>query len=419
MLAQYDYEYDFAGRITAIDSLIDGRSEFSFSTTDQLTDADHDVHGSASNHNPNEAYTYDANGNRIGSGFIVDAQNRTMSDGVYDYQYDAEGNRIRRTLIADGSYEVNTFDHRHRLVRVDFYNASDVLQQSVTYAYDAFNRMVRRSVDDDGDGQADRDQYFAGFDGDNSTLEFDGPDISDLAHRRLWGPFIDQLIASEEVDSLTTAGEVYWPVTDHTGTIRDVGRLDDVSGDFLIASHRVYSSFGLLTDEYDPATGTASGVDLEYGFTARFTDPLTGMTHHQFRWYDPQLGKWISEDPLGFAAGDINTTRYVANAPLTYTDPTGLIAVAINNTNDDADNSASLSDLPTIIAGITNSPGSLDEGKHIASAIKKTFEANRRLVLPKFWWIKEERVKGYYCYHWAYAFQRALNLESSGLYFES
>ncbi len=335
-LAQYDYEYHFAGRIRAIDSLIDGRSEFSFNTTDQLTAADHDVHGSSSNHNPNEAYTYDANGNRIGSGFIVDAQNRTMSDGVYDYQYDAEGNRIRRTLIAEGSYAVNTFDHRHRLVRVDFYNASDVLQQSVTYAYDAFNRMVRRSVDDDGDGQADRDQYFAGFDGDNSTLEFYGPDVSDLAHRRLWGPFIDQLIASEEVDSLTTAGEVYWPVTDHTGTIRDVGRLDDVSGDFLIASHRVYSSFGLLTDEYDPATGTASGVDLDYGFTARFTDSLTGMTHHQFRWYDPQLGKWISEDPLGFAAGDINTTRYVANAPLSYTDPTGLIAVSIGDGNDSA-----------------------------------------------------------------------------------
>ncbi len=152
----------------------------------------------------------------------------------------------------------------------------------------------------------------------------------------LWGPFIDQLVASEEVDSLTDPGEVDWPVTDHTGTIRDVGRLDNVSGDFLIASHRVYSSFGRLTDEYDPAIGTASDVDLDYGFTARFTDPLTGMTHHQFRWYDPQLGKWISEDPLGFAAGDINTTRYVANAPLSYTDPTGLIAVNIGDGNDDS-----------------------------------------------------------------------------------
>ncbi len=131
-----------------------------------------------------------------------------------------------------------------------------------------------------------------------------------------------------------------------------MGRLDDVSGDFLIASHRVYSSFGLLTDEYDPATGTASGVDLEYGFTARFTDPLTGMTHHQFRWYDPQLGKWISEDPLGFAAGDINTTRYVANAPLTYTDPTGLIAVSIADGNDDSRHGILAYDEPVYVIGI-------------------------------------------------------------------
>ncbi len=111
----------------------------------------------------------------------------------------------------------------------------------------------------------------------------------------LWGPFIDQLVASEEVDSLTDPGEVDWPVTDHTGTIRDVGRLDNVSGDFLIASHRVYSSFGRLTDEYDPAIGTASDVDLEYGFTARFTDPLTGMTHHQFRWYDPCVSPVLAD----------------------------------------------------------------------------------------------------------------------------
>ena len=118
-----------------------------------------------------------------------------------------------------------------------------------------------------------------------------------------------------------------------------MGLLDDVSGDFLIASHRVYSSFGLLTDEdASGSPGPLRASIWDYDFTARFTDPLTGMTHHQFRWYDAQLGKWISEDPLGFAAGDINTTRYVANAPLSYTDPTGLIAVSIAGGNNDAGN---------------------------------------------------------------------------------
>ena len=42
------------------------------------------------------------------------------------------------------------------------------------------------------------------------------------------------------------------------------------------------------------------------------------------RWYDPAVGRWISEDPIGFAGGDANRTRYVANHPTIGTDPTGL-----------------------------------------------------------------------------------------------
>ena len=42
------------------------------------------------------------------------------------------------------------------------------------------------------------------------------------------------------------------------------------------------------------------------------------------RWYDPQVGRWISEDPIGFAGGDANLARYVNNNPLTHFDPLGL-----------------------------------------------------------------------------------------------
>jgi hypothetical protein len=41
-------------------------------------------------------------------------------------------------------------------------------------------------------------------------------------------------------------------------------------------------------------------------------------------------------DPSSFAAGDINVTRYVGNAPLTYTDPTGLLAQVLGGGNGDA-----------------------------------------------------------------------------------
>lgn len=42
--------------------------------------------------------------------------------------------------------------------------------------------------------------------------------------------------------------------------------------------------------------------------------------------YDPTIGRWISEDPIGFAGGDPNLYRYVGNSPTLATDPTGLVA---------------------------------------------------------------------------------------------
>ncbi len=40
--------------------------------------------------------------------------------------------------------------------------------------------------------------------------------------------------------------------------------------------------------------------------------------------YDPGIGRWISEDPIGFKAGDSNLYRYVGNNPTNNTDPSGL-----------------------------------------------------------------------------------------------
>lgn len=39
---------------------------------------------------------------------------------------------------------------------------------------------------------------------------------------------------------------------------------------------------------------------------------------------DPTIGKWLSEDPVGFQAADPNLYRYVGNNPTNKTDPTGL-----------------------------------------------------------------------------------------------
>jgi uncharacterized protein RhaS with RHS repeats len=51
---------------------------------------------------------------------------------------------------------------------------------------------------------------------------------------------------------------------------------------------------------------------------------FTGLQFSRARFYDPNLGRFISEDPIGFAGGDINLYGYVWNSPLGFIDPMGL-----------------------------------------------------------------------------------------------
>jgi RHS repeat-associated protein len=66
-----------------------------------------------------------------------------------------------------------------------------------------------------------------------------------------------------------------------------------------------------------------AGVEFRYGYTGREQDRETGLDYYRARYYDASNGRFISEDPLGFGAGDGNLTRYVGNNPTNFTDPSG------------------------------------------------------------------------------------------------
>ena len=72
--------------------------------------------------------------------------------------------------------------------------------------------------------------------------------------------------------------------------------------------------------------GNATGnLATRFRFTGREYDDFTGLHYYRARWYDSNLGRFISEDPIGFAGGDVNLYGYVGNGPLDGTDPSGLI----------------------------------------------------------------------------------------------
>jgi RHS repeat-associated protein len=332
ILAGYQYTYDNAWRMTSIDSYLDGLSEFSYDNTDQLTAADHDVGIT------DEAYSYDANGNRLygvqAPGDLDGLNNRLATDGVYNYTFDDEGNLVLQTEIATGDKREFSWDYRNRLIKVTFKDDQDNVLKTIDYVYDVFDRLIRRTLDADGPGgSAASDQFFSFLGASiNPHLQLDGPDDSDLSHRYLWGPAVDQLLADERVSDLESEGDILWALSDHLGTPRDIAMRDSLTGDVEIVNSRQYNSFGVPTGESNGA------FSILWAFTGKLYDPETGMQLHWKRWYITSLGIWASEDPKGFVAGDTNLLRYVSNSPITSITPLGVAGHAILNLHLDLGN---------------------------------------------------------------------------------
>jgi RHS repeat-associated protein len=61
-----------------------------------------------------------------------------------------------------------------------------------------------------------------------------------------------------------------------------------------------------------------------FKFTARELESALDDYFYRARWYDDDVGRFVSEDPIGILAGDPNFYRYVRNAPTSNTDPSGL-----------------------------------------------------------------------------------------------
>jgi RHS repeat-associated protein len=80
----------------------------------------------------------------------------------------------------------------------------------------------------------------------------------------------------------------------------------------------------ILTRQYDAWGNLELGAaESGYAFTAREWDSETGLNYYRARYYAPDVGRFISEDPIRFKAG-VNFFAYVLNNPVLYGDPTGL-----------------------------------------------------------------------------------------------
>jgi RHS repeat-associated protein len=111
---------------------------------------------------------------------------------------------------------------------------------------------------------------------------------------------------------VNASGVTQWFLTDNLGSIRQVV---DANGNPLYAV--TYDPFGSIVSQTNPANAP------RFGYAGGVYDPIMGTWQFGHREENPTDGRWLSQDPDGFAAGDTNLQRYVGNDPTNATDPTG------------------------------------------------------------------------------------------------
>jgi RHS repeat-associated protein len=309
VLAGYTFNWDAGDRIESITSVADGLVTFSYDATDQLLAANYTLPAL-----PDETYSFDALGNRNSTGYTTGTGNLTSADATYDYTYDQEGNRTLRVERATGKRTEYTWDHRQRLIEIVTRNtAGGAVTSRVQYQYDPLDQRVGKDIDSNGDSTFEKRERFIHEDGE--VLAVVNTSWQRL-NRFLHGPLVDQVLAEEVVNpSNGQATQVNWLLSDHLGTVRDVARHS--AGSTTVVDHIFLNSFGVEVSH------SAADPGHRFGFTGRDRDLESDLDYYRARYYDPRLGRFISQDPIGFEANDPNVQRYVGNSVTLATDPSG------------------------------------------------------------------------------------------------
>ena len=338
-LSKYSYEWDAADRMTQMTLGTSGDDNTNTTKTYK-----YDLNGQVIQDGTSDAtISYDASGNPLPALGSVGSENQLTSDGQYTYGYDLDGNMTSRTG-PDGT-TLFGWDHRHRLVSVTL-PESNGSKEVIQYGYDALNRRITESIksidvlDPLQQIQPSTCDWVFYYEGDNLRVRFldaDGATGDESGNapmaddqRYFFGPDADMVLATWQPGPGGSGDPSLrdWYITDLLGSVREVVKMvvDDF-GHWTVTPRAIidYDAFGKGTVTVDDAT--LQPKDYPFRYTGREYDWETGeigLYNYRARWYDPNIGRFLSTDPLGFSAGDTNLYRYAGNNPLSRKDPSGM-----------------------------------------------------------------------------------------------
>jgi RHS repeat-associated protein len=291
-ISNFVYGYDLGDRLTTVSLNGTAQATYGYDNSGELT-------GDGVN-----TLTFDGDGNRTGGGYSTGPGNELTGDGTWAYSYDPEGNLTKKSKGSGAETWTYGYNNRDRLVWAkDAATDGGATLTYVTYKYDAWDRRIEEDVWTSTSGVTVTTDY-----------AYDGPDVwadtngsGALQTRRLYSDAVDAVLAR-----VSGGGTAAWYLPDPQGSVRDI---ESYAGTADL-DHLDYDGWG-------NATESNAGNGDRYKYTGREWDDAVKLQYNRARYYDPKVGRWTSQDPAGFDAGDSNLYRYVNDGPTDATDPSG------------------------------------------------------------------------------------------------
>lgn len=320
-LQERHYGYDAHGRINHIRDLKHGERHYRYDALDQLVECRTRHPGDAQE--AIETHRQDAAGNRLPDGLDHLLDNRLPFHGDRHFDYDEHGNLVRIQKGKGGKLEQRlVYNAKHQLIRLDEHKQGR-LTQRLTFRYDAFGRRIDKAVfkpeqTDDGNEVLKR-QYAEAYVWQGHTLvqvrHLDSQNQPKNNRVFVYEPgthvpvaLWDQALGLMQFD------------TDHAGTPKAL--YSHETGDAVWAAN--HETYGKIRDTQSKYSHPVTGQPFEPGLRqqGQYEDQETGLYQNLHRYYDPDSGRYVSQDPIGIVGGS-NAYQYCPN-PVGYVDPLGL-----------------------------------------------------------------------------------------------